>query len=136
MGYSAGEKQLLNLVKINLSEEWRNTLSEYNWEAGSMKSLYKLMDQKLEILFPPLKMIIYLLTSLKKSPSETQVQYIKRVKNSMLTWGVGSKTAFSLNWDRLLIVLILKGLPISDNTLEVSRVILTNIFIETLYSVI
>ena len=66
MGNTAGEKQLLNLVKINLSEEWRHTLSEYDWEAGSMQSLYRFMDLKLEVLFPPLKRIINLLTSLKK----------------------------------------------------------------------
>ena len=32
----------------------------------------------------------------------------------MVTGGVGSKNSFSLDWERLLIVLILKGLPVSD----------------------
>ena len=35
MGNTAGEKQLLNLVKVNLSEEWRNTLSDNDWSAGA-----------------------------------------------------------------------------------------------------
>ena len=57
----------------------------------------------------------------------------------MLTGGVGSKHKFSLDWDKLLIVLILKGLPVGDqnkvlekfDTLEVS---LTNLskFLQTL----
>ena len=32
----------------------------------------------------------------------------------MITGGVGSKHKFSLDWDRLLIVLILKGLSVGD----------------------
>ena len=55
MGSSAGEKQLLNLVKINLSDEWRHTLSEYDWEGGSIKCLYRFMDLRLEVLFSPLR---------------------------------------------------------------------------------
>ena len=46
----------------------------------------------------------------------------------MITGGVGSKHQFSLDWDKLLIVLILKGLAVGDHkkllkrldTLEVS----------------
>ena len=30
MGNTASEMQLLNLVKVNLSEEWRSTLSDYD----------------------------------------------------------------------------------------------------------
>ena len=82
MGNTAGEMQLLNLVETNLSEEWRNTLSDYNWKAVFMQSLYKLIDLILEVLFPPLKRIINLFISLKQ-PLKTHVQYIERVKNSM-----------------------------------------------------
>ena len=66
MGNTAGDKQLLNLVQVNLSEEWRNTLSDYDWNAGSMQSLYRLMDMKLEVFLLPLKRFIDLLASLKK----------------------------------------------------------------------
>ena len=116
MGNSAGEKQLLNLVKINLSDDWRHTLLDYNWEVGSMNSLYKYMDLKLEVLFPPLKRIINLLTFLKKSPQETYVQYMERMKTAMLTGGLGSRSAFSLTRDKLIIVLVLKGLTDSDQS--------------------
>ena len=51
MENTAGEKQLLNLVKIDLSKEWRNTLSDYDWDAGSMHSLYKLMNLSLSFCF-------------------------------------------------------------------------------------
>ena len=68
------------------------------------------MDLKLEILWPSLKRIIDLLTSLKKAPHATHIQYTERVQRKIVTGGVGSKTSFSLDWERLLIVLILKGL--------------------------
>ena len=53
---------------------------------------------------------------------------MERVQKKMVTGGVGSKNNFSLDWDKLLIVLILKGLPVGDqnevlkkfDTLEVS----------------
>ena len=69
-----------------------------------------------------------LLTSLKKAPHESHVQFLERAQKKMLTSGVGSKHQFSLDWDKLLIVLILKGLPVGDqnkilerfDTLEVS----------------
>ena len=64
MGNTASENQLLNLVKENLSEEWCNALTEYDWNTGSMQGLYELMDLKLEIYWPPLKRIVDLLTSL------------------------------------------------------------------------
>ena len=114
MGNTAGEKQLPNFVEIDISEDGRKTLSNYDWNAGLMQNLYKLMDLKLKVLFLPLKRILNLLNSLRKAPQETHVQYMERVKNSMLTGGIGSISVFSLTWDRLLIVLILKGLPNSD----------------------
>ena len=110
MGGSADEQQLLNLVKINLSSEWRKTLADYHWETATMDGLYAYMDLKLEILFPPLKRIVHLLTSLKKSPQESHVQYLEWVKTAMLTGGVGSKNSFSLTWDKMIIVLVITGI--------------------------
>ena len=110
-------------MKINLSSEWHHTLSDYDWESGSMNSLYKYMDLKLEVLFPPLKRIINILTSLKKSPQETHVQYMERVKNAMMTGGVRSRAAFSLAWDKLIIVLVLKGLTNNDQCNILKRLI-------------
>ena len=104
-----------------------------------MQSLYRLMDLKLEILWPSLKRIIDLLTSLKKAPHVPHIQYMERVQRKMVTGGVGSKTSFSLDWKRFLIVLILKGHPVSDQNeilkkldmLEASMVNFTE-FLQTL----
>ena len=68
------------------------------------------------------------MTSLKKTQHETHLQYMDRVKRSMKTGGVGTRLSFSLTWDKLMIVLIMKGLPTADqndilhrfDTLEVS----------------
>ena len=49
MGNTASEMQLLNLVKVNLSEEWHSALNDFDWSKGSMQSLYTLMDLKFEI---------------------------------------------------------------------------------------
>ena len=114
LGSSPSELQLLSLVKVNLSEEWRNATTDLNWDRGTMKGLYSLMDLKLEIYWPSLKRIVDLLTSLKKAPHESHIQFLERVQKKMLTGGVGSKNNFSLDWDKLLIVLILKGLPVGD----------------------
>ena len=108
---TASEIQFLNLVKVNLSEKWHSALAEFDWNKGSMQSLYTLKDLKLEIYWPSLKRIVDLLTSLKKAPHESHIQFLERVQKKMLTGGVGSKNNFSLDWDKLLIVLILKGLP-------------------------
>ena len=64
---------------------------------------------------------------------------MERVQKKNITGGVGSQNHFSLDWEKLLIVLILKGLPISDqndilkrfNTLEVSFINLSK-FLQTL----
>ena len=71
------------------------------------------MDQKLEIT-GPLWRIVGLLTSQKKAPYESHIQFLERAQKKMITGGVGSKHQFSLKWDKLLIVLILKGLPVAD----------------------
>ena len=104
-----------------------------------MKGLHILMDQKLEMYWPSLKRIVDLLTSLKKAPHESHIQFLERAQKKMITGGVGSKHQFSLNWDKLLIVLILKGLPVGDqnkilekfDTLEVSLANLSK-FLQTL----
>ena len=49
LGNTPSQVQVLNLVKVNLSEEWHNALTEFDWNRGSMKNLYTLMDLKLEI---------------------------------------------------------------------------------------
>ena len=66
-----------------------------------MDGLYFHMDHKLEILFPPLKRAVHLLTSLKKSPQESHIQYLERV-------------TFTLSWDKLIIILLIKGLSKVD----------------------
>ena len=44
------------------------------------------------------------------------MQYMERVKTAMLTGGVGSRTSFSLTWDKMIIVLVLKGLSNNDQS--------------------
>ena len=39
---------------------------------------------------------------------------MERVQKKMVTGGVGSKNNFSLDWERLFLVLIFKGLSVSD----------------------
>ena len=55
------------------------------------------MDLKLEIYWPSLKRIVDLLTSLKKAPHDSNIQFMERVQKKMVTGGVGSKNNFSLD---------------------------------------
>ena len=45
------------------------------------------------------------------STNESFVRFHDQVKRSLLTGGLGSKEAFNLNWDRLIITRTIKGLP-------------------------
>ena len=93
-----------------------------------MNELYEFMDKPLDVYWPPLKRTIHIMSSLRKSQQETHLQFLERVKKAMRTGGLGTRNAFKLNWDTLLMVLIIKGLSISDqnkilerfDTLEVS----------------
>ena len=69
------------------------------------------MDKKLEIRFPPLKRTVKLLTELKLNSSENPSQFLERVGREMRTGGIGEEPNINLNWERLLIVLVVKGLP-------------------------
>ena len=111
---SSNKTQLISLVKIKLSSKWRNTLADYKWEDATLDGLYVHMDQKLEVLFPPLKRAVSLLTSLKKSPQETHLQYLERVKSALIVGGIGTRTSFNLSWDKLTIKLVIKGLSNAD----------------------
>ena len=75
-----------------------------------MDGLYFHMDNKLDNLFPPLKRTVHLLTSLKTNLQESHIQYMERVKTAMLTGGVGCRASFYLSWDKLIIILTIKGL--------------------------
>ena len=81
------------------------------------------MDLKLEKYLPSLKRIVDLLTSLKKTHPKSHIQFLDRVQKKMLTGGVGSKNNFSLDWDKLLIALILKGLPVGDQNKVLGKVV-------------
>ena len=128
MGGTANELKLLKLIKDNLPVEWIMALSDFDWENQTVQGLYEYMDMKLNVYWPPLKRTINLMTSLKKSQHETHWQYMVRVMKAMKTGGVGTRVSFSLTWDKLMIVLIMKGLPTSSqndilykfNTLVVS----------------
>ena len=69
-----------------------------------------------------------LMLSLKKSQHETHLQFLDRVKKAIKTGETGSRHSFKLTCDKFLIVLIMKGLPTTDqneilrkfDTLEVS----------------
>ena len=142
MGGTANELQLLKLIKVNLPEEWIMALSDFDWENQTVQELYEYMDMKLNVYWPPLKRTINLMTSLKKSQHETHWQYMVRVIEAMETGGVGTRLSFSLTWDKLMIVLIMKGLSTADqkdilrkfDTLEVSFDNLS-LFMQTLSAV-
>ena len=82
------------------------------------------------------------MTSLKKTQHETHLQCMDRVKRAMKTGGIGTRLSFSITWDKLRIVLIMKGLPTADqnnilrkfDTLEVSFDNLS-LFMQTLSAV-
>ena len=126
MGGKADELKLLKLIKVNLPVEWVMALSDFDWETQTIQQLYEYMDMKLNVYWPPLKRTINLLTSLKKSQHETHWQYMVRVMEAMKTGGVGTRLSFALTWDKLIILLVMKGLPTADlndillkfNTLE------------------
>ena len=67
-----------------------------------------------QCILAPLKRTINLLTSLKKNQQETHLQYVDRVKRALKTGWVGTRQDFALTWEKLLIVLIMKGLPTTD----------------------
>ena len=69
------------------------------------------MDAKLNIRFPPLKRTVKLLTELKLNGSENPSQFLERVGREMRSGGIGEQPNINLNWERLLIILVVKGLP-------------------------
>ena len=42
------------------------------------------------------------------------MKYLDHVKKAVKTGGVGTRLSFKLTWDKLMIVLIIRGLPITD----------------------
>ena len=52
-----------------------------------------------------------MLTELKLNSSENPSQVLERVGREMRTGGIGKEPNINLGWDRLLIVLVVKGLP-------------------------
>ena len=87
LGRSPSELQLLSLVKVNLSKDWHNATTGFDLDQGTMKTLYSLMDLKLEVYWPSLKRIVDLLTSLKKAPHESHIQFLERAQKKMPTGG-------------------------------------------------
>ena len=69
------------------------------------------MDQRLNISHPPLKRAFTVFSSLKKSSTESHIQFLDRVKRTLVTGGLGTQEAFDLSWDRFIIILTIKGLP-------------------------
>lgn len=110
----SNEGQLISLAKIMLSSDWYNAMEDFNWNFTTLDALYVNMDRKPEVLFPPLKRVVSLLTSLKKSPQETHIQFYARVKAAIIIGGIGTKKSFNLSLDRLMIIRVIKGLPNSD----------------------
>ena len=128
VGGKADELKLLKLIKVNLPVEWVMALSDFDWETQTVQQLYELMDMRLNVYWPPLKRTINLLTSFKKSKHETHWQFMVRVMKAMETGGLGTRLSFALTWDKLITLLVMKGLPNADlnkillkfNTLELS----------------
>ena len=114
MGGTADELQILKLIKINIPEKWIKALSKFDWENQTVQELYEYMDIQFNVYWPPLKRTINLMTSLKKTQHETHMQYMDRVKRAMKSGGVGTRLSSSLTWDKLMIVLIMKGLSTAD----------------------
>ena len=114
VGGTAEESQLLKLMKVNLPDEWLMALSDFDWDTQTVYQLYQYMDSQLDVYWPPLKRIINLMSYLKKSQQETHLQFLDRVKKAMKTGGVGTRNSFKLTWEKLMIVLIIKGLSTTD----------------------
>ena len=89
-------------------------LSEFDWENQTVQELYEFMEIQLNVYWSPLKRTINLMSSLKKTQHETHLQFLDRVKKAMKTGGVGSRHSFKLTWEKLMIVLINKGLSTTD----------------------
>ena len=66
MGGTTNDLQLIKLIKVNLPEEWRIALSDFDWDNQTVQQLYECIDAKLNVYWPPLKRTINLMTSLKK----------------------------------------------------------------------
>ena len=53
MGGETNDTQLIKLIKVNLPEEWRLALSDFDWENQTVHELYECMDAKLNVYWPP-----------------------------------------------------------------------------------
>ena len=103
--------QLISMVRMYLSDEWMRLLAAIDWDEIEIDGLHVIMDKKLEIRFPPLKRTVKLFTELKLSNSESPSQFFERCGREMKTGGIGQQPNIVLSWDRLLVVLCVKGLP-------------------------
>ena len=89
-------------------------MEDFNCENTLVDALYITMDRKLELVFPPLKYAVSIFSVLHKCPQETYIQFYERVKQTLITGGIGTKESFDLSQDRLIIILVIKGLNNSD----------------------
>ena len=103
--------RLVQMQRMYMSDEWLRVLSDVNWGSISPLALQNLMDAKLNIRFPPLKRTVRLLTDLKLAGSESPSQFLERVGREMRSGGIGIQPHINLTWERLLIILVVKGLP-------------------------
>ena len=79
----ANDGQLVSIIMIRLSAEWHNTLQGTFWDNTTIEGLYIDTICKLELVHPPLKGAITILSNLQKSSSETYTQYFEHVKQSL-----------------------------------------------------
>ena len=101
--------QLLALIRLKLSPEWKSALDNLDWTTVTVNQLYDFMDNKLNLTHPPLKRAMGLLPNLKKGGNKSYVQFYDCVKKALVTGGIGSWKIFNLNWDHLMVILVVKG---------------------------
>ena len=115
VGGSPPNKDLVSQIKLLISKEWRDRLEgKVNWASTSSEELRGRMEDLMLSTYPNLRRRVSLFNLIHQDrlrQGESLLQLVHRVEQAMKLGGVGSRTAFTLEYDTLTITLIVALLP-------------------------
>ena len=115
IGGSPPNKDLVSQIKLLISKEWRDRLEgKVDWASTSSEELRARMEDLMLSTYPNLRRRVSLFNLIHQDrlrQGESLLQLVHRVEQAMKLGGVGSRTAFTLEYDTLTITLIVALLP-------------------------
>ena len=98
-------------IKRKLDKTWRRELLGLDWDSVSIEGIEEAMNKSLQIRFPHLKRAMGLFKMGKKAKGESHSQVLSRVEEAMEHAGMGTRDAFTLDYDQVVTYMTLNSLP-------------------------